>query len=286
MAKPGTPQVQLGDNWWVLDNTLALYRGLGEKKGREVLLLRDLKASYPSFPEGAVLARETPDFVVESPEGPTVGLEFVEAYRGGRQRKGSLERERESNEETVLRLAEKLYYAEPGAPVYAYLTWPSLRERRGPLPRPVRELAGAVAGIVRAGAGAWEDGGRLEFGPPELRGTPLEGVVYWLSARSTGFVGEDGRDSAWGRSLSYAREVAGVGDLERAILAKDRVHEDCRKRCDEAWLVVALTGGPSSFDDVEDGVLGHRFLSLFRRVVVLCHNSRSGRRIIALRGHD
>lgn len=86
MAKPGTPQVPLGDNWWVLDNALTLYRGLGEKKGREVLLLRDLKVSYPSFPEGAVLAREIPDFVVEPPEGPTVGLEFVEAYRGGSSR--------------------------------------------------------------------------------------------------------------------------------------------------------------------------------------------------------
>lgn len=285
MAEAEAAAIPLGKNWWVLDYTLGLYRELGEKKGREALLLRDLRVSYPGFPEGAVLARETPDFVVEAPDGRKIGLELVEAYRGGKRSKGSPDREREGAEEAVLKLAEELYYADPGAPpVYAYLTWPSLGVRRGPLPRSIRELAGAVAGIVRAGAAAREDGGRLELGPEELEGTPLGGVVYWLSARSTGFVGEDGRDSAWGRSLSYAREAAGIEDLAHAIASKDRVYEDCRKRRDEAWLVVALTGGPSSFDDALDEVLVHGFPSRFERVVMLCQGCGSDRRTIALRG--
>ena len=99
----GAPEVPLGRDWWVLDNALGLYRELGNKKGREVLLLRDFKVSYPGFPEGAVLRSETPDFVVESPGGRRVGLELVEAYRGAERRKGSLEREREGNEEAVPR---------------------------------------------------------------------------------------------------------------------------------------------------------------------------------------
>ena len=95
MAEAGAPQVPLGESWWVLDNALGLCSKLGERKGWEVLLLGDLEVSYPGFPEGAVLARETPDFVVESPGDPTVGLELVEAHRGDRRRKGSLNRERE-----------------------------------------------------------------------------------------------------------------------------------------------------------------------------------------------
>ena len=280
----GAPEVSLGKDWWVLENALDLYRELGEKKGREVLLLMDLKVSYPGFPEGAVLRSETPDFLVKSAGGRKVGLELVEVYRGGGRRKGSLEREREGLEEAVLGLAERIYYAEPGAsPVHAYLTWYSLGDRRGPLPRSVRELAEAVARIVREGATVWANGGRLELGPEELEGTPLGGVLHGLSARTTGFVGENGRDSAWGRSLSYAREAAGVGDLEPAIAAKDRVYEDCRKRCDQAWLVVALTGGPSSFDDALDEVLVHGFASRFDRAVMLCQGCGSDRCAVALR---
>lgn len=40
----------------MLDNALRLHRELGEKKGREVLLLRDLQAAYPGFPAGPVFA--------------------------------------------------------------------------------------------------------------------------------------------------------------------------------------------------------------------------------------
>ncbi|MDP9476112.1 MAG: tyrosine-type recombinase/integrase [Actinomycetota bacterium] len=277
--------VPLGESWWVLDNALGLGRELGEKKGRELRLLSQLKVSYPGFPEGLVLARETPDFVAESPGGRKVGLELVEAYRGGGRRKGSRHREREGSEEGVLRLDEDLYYAEghPG-PVHAYLTWHPENDRgRGPLPLPARELAGAIVRIVREGAPVWASGGRLELGPPELEGTPLAGVLYGLSARRTGFVGADRRDSPWGRSLSYAREAARIEDLADAVSSKDRVYEGCRKACHEAWFVVALTGGPSSFDDAEDTVLGHPFRSPFDRVLLLCQGAGSaGRRVVAL----
>ena len=50
-----------------------------------------------------------------------------------------------------------------------------------------------------------------------------------------------------------------------------------------AWLVVALTGGPSSFEDALDEVLGHRFASRFDRVVMLCPGAGTDRRAVALR---
>ena len=52
----------------------------------------------------------------------------------------------------------------------------------------------------------------------------------------------------------------------------------------QAWLVVALTGGPSSFDDAADEVLVHGFASRFERVVMLCQGCGSNRRAVALRG--
>jgi hypothetical protein len=281
-------RLALGPDWWVLDNALRLHRELGEKKGREVLQLRDLQTWYPSFPEGPVFAWETPDFLVETRGGWSVGLELVEVHRGGTRRRGSRHREREEAEETVLRLAEEIYYADdPPGPVCAHLSWPADQEdaRVGPLPRPTWELATQVARLVREGAPAWAGGGRLELGPEELRGTPLDGVLYGISARRTGFVDEDGRDSRWGRTLSYALATAGVADLAREIAKKDRVYAACKEAgCTEAWLVAVLAGGPSSFDDADDAVLHHPFRSDFDRVVVLCPSGRPDRCAFALLG--
>jgi hypothetical protein len=234
-----------------------------------------------------VFATETPDFLVETAGDSNLGLELVEAHRGGARRRGSLHRERQEAEETVLRLAEERYYAgawDPPEPVYAYLSWPPDPEeaRLGSLPRPTWELAGEVARLVGEGAPVWIGGEHLELGPKEFEGTLLEGVLHGISARRTGFVGEDGRGSRWGRTLSYAPATAGIPDLEREIAGKDRVYASCMKKCGEAWLVVALTRGPSSFEDADDAVLGHSFRSAFDRVVLLCPSSRHGHSTITL----
>lgn len=289
MAERLEGPLDLGDQWWVLDNALRLHKELGEKKGREVLLLRELKISHPGFPEGPVFARESPDFVMEAPDGRRLGLEIVEVQRDGSRRKGSRYRQREEAEERVLRRGEEIYYAgDPlktcPEPVHAYLTWPpdSQVERLGPLPRSTEELAGEVARLVGEGAAVWAGGGRLELGPEEMEGTPLYGVLYGISARRTGFVGEDGRDSRWGRTLSYPPATADVADLAREIVKKDRVYAACKVRCDEVWLVVVLAGGPSSFDDADDAVLYHPFRSAFDRAVLLCPSGRPDRRAVTL----
>lgn len=285
MADPRGEPWALGEDWWVLDNALRLYRVLGKKKGREALLLRELKVGYSGFPLGSVFARETPDFLVKHPDGRRVGLELVEVHRGNQRKKGSRHREREGSEEAVLRLAEDTYYADdPTGPVRALLSWPPHPEagRVGPLPRPTGELAGEVARLVRKGAPTWAGGARLELGPKGLEGTPLEDVLHGLSARQTGYVGEDGRDSLWGRALSYEPETALVADVAREVDKKDRVYGACRERCEEAWLVVVLGGGPSSFEDADDAMLGQPFRSAFDRLLLVCPGSRRGTRAVAL----
>jgi hypothetical protein len=275
----------LEDQWWVLDNTLRIHKELGGKKGREVLLLRELKLAYPAYPEGPVFATETPDFLVEDTGERTVGLELLEVHRGGARRRGSRHRERQEVEEAVLRQAEKIYYAaDPPGTVYVHLSWPAdpEAERLGPLPRPTAELAGEVARLVREGAPAWIGGGWLELGPRELEGTILKGVLYSISAHLTGFVGDDGRGSPWGRTSSYAPAIATVADLAREIAAKDRVYAGCKEKCREAWLVAALTGGPASFDDADETVLDHVFESAFDKLMLLCPGSRFARRAATL----
>lgn len=168
--------------------------------------------------------------------------------------------------------------------MHVLLSWlPDVEtERLGPLPHPTRELAEEVAWLIQNGASEWADGGRLKLGPEELKGTPLGGVLHGITARQTGFVGDDGRGSRWGRSLSYFPATAKVTDLTHEIGGKDRVYEACREKCKEAWLVATLTGGPSSFEDVDDAVLRYPFRSAFDQVVLLCPNSRRGPRTVAL----
>lgn len=270
----------------MLDNALRLHKELGAKKGREALLLRDLKVSYPGFPDGAVFATETPDFLADR----TVGMELVEVHRGGGRRKGSLHRQRQGAEEAVLRLAEKIYYAEdPPGPVHVNLSWPPVPDetRVGPLPESTEVLAREVARLVRDGAPAWTGQGcwdcqRLELGPADLEGTLLQGVLHGISARSTGYVAAGGRDSRWGRALSYVPATASVADLARAIAGKDRVYTACKEKCDEVWLVAVLGDGPSSFEDADDAVLCHSFRSAFDRLVLLSPHSRFGRRAVPL----
>lgn len=278
----------LGEQWWVLDNVLTLSRELGEKKGKELQLLRALKEWCPDFPAGTAFASESPDFLIESPEGRRVGLELVEVLQAGARSKGSPYRERESAQERVLRRAEEIYYAEysPAAPVCIRLSWPpeSGSERTGPLPRPTEELAGEVARLVREGAPRWAGGGDLELGPSEFEGTPLGGVLERLRARETNYTSPQGRDSPWLGDISYSRQTATAADLERAISIKDRVYEACRRGCEEAWLVVTLTGGPASFEDIEEAVLPLHFSSRFDRVVALCPGGKPGRRAVTLVG--
>jgi len=285
VADPRGEPRALGRDWWVLGNALRLHGELGRKKGREMLRLRDLKVSYPAFPEGSVFAWETPDFLVETPDGRRVGVELVDVLRGGARKKGSRHREREEAEETVVALAERIYYAgEPPGPVRGVLYWGSdpAARRPGPLPRPTEELAGEVARLIREGAPVWARGDLYQLGAREMADTPLEGVLSGLSARQTGYVGEDGRDSPWGRVLYYDPETATIEDVAREVGRKDRVHAAYKGVCSEVWLVAVLGGGPSSFEDADDAVHRHPFRSAFDQLVLLSPHSRSGRRAVAL----
>lgn len=277
----------LGEQWWVLNRFLPLFNQLEEKKAREVELLRALREWYPDFPPGEAFASESPDFLVEDPGGQRVGLEFVEVLRQGARKNASPYREREAAEQRVLRRAEEIYYAkDPQGPVCVSLGWPPEPEvaRSGPLPHPTEKLAGEVARLVREGAPRWAGGMDLELGPSELRGTLLDGVLKRLRARKTNYTSPEGRDSPWLSDIAYLPQTANAPDLEREISSKERNYSAYRKRCEEVWLIIALTGGPSSFEDIDQTVLAHHFQSSFDRVVAVCPGGSPGKRAVTLTG--
>lgn len=200
-------------------------------------------------------------------------------------RKGSPQRERQSAQEDVVRLAEEFYYAgNCPVPVYAALTWPPAFERLsvGPLPHPTDDLGAEVARLVAQAAPMAIGGERRELRQDDVKGSLLEGLVSSISVRQTGYIDEQGRDSKWGQSGSHGVAEAGTEDLEHAISGKDRVSARCREECDEVWLVAALTVGPASFEDAAHAATVHTFRSKFDRVILLCPSSRVARRTLTL----
>lgn len=274
----------LREEWWVLDNALRLYRELGEKKGREVLLLRELRTWYRDFPEGWVFARETPDFVVENTNGRRVGLEVTECLRGSEgRRKGSRHRERWAVEEKIKRLSEDFYYSglegDPAAvePIRVNLHWSSQSNEPERLPDSVEEMAAIIARLVRETEPEWRDGRLLEIRPERFKVVSLEGVLTKLTVRREAFRTLDGRASGWTASRSYPTASAGPVEVAASIKTKDKVYDRCMQTCDEAWLIVALVGG-DSFQDVDEEVLDHPFRSRFDRLLLLCLDGGPGMR--------
>lgn len=268
----------------MLDNALRLYRELGEKKGREVLLLRELRTWYRDFPEGSVFARETPDFVVENTNGRRVGLEVTECLRGaGGRRKSSRHRERWAAEEKVKCLAENLYYDglkdnPVGAePVCVDLQWSPQSNEPERLPESVEEMAAIIARLVRETEPEWRGGRLLEIRPERFKVAPLEGVLTKLTVRREAFRTMDGRASGWTASRSYPTVSAGPAEVAASINTKNKVYDRCTQTCDEAWLIVALVGG-DSFQDVDEEVLDHLFRSRFDRLLLLCLDGGPGMR--------
>lgn len=103
-----------------------------------------------------------------------------------------------------------------------------------------------------------------------------------MSVRKSGYVDSSGRGSPWGSTKSSRRAVASIEDLAAAITAKDSRAGACRKKCDEAWLLLVLASPLASFDSVEEPVLTHWFSSSFDRVALLCLGSNSNHRALTL----
>lgn len=269
MSRNRKEPTALAREWYLLDNIVGISLTTGPK-GKEIELLRELRIAYPEFPEGRVFAWEAPDFVVDNGRCK-VGIEVTEVY-AGESRKGSRYAVREGAEEAVLRTAEKLYYEKnPQERLYVRLTWPSDTEveRSGPFPQHTMELAREVVRLVEEGKPRWKNGGEMRLESSDFHGTPLSGVLKRLSASKVAGADVIRRGSSWGRSTANVRKVAGIKDVERAVFRKEDALGQYKSRCDEAWLVVALTGGLSSFDNVEEAALRHTFESSFDRVTLL-----------------
>jgi hypothetical protein len=229
------------------------------KEERERLLLEELRKSGCAFPEGLVRRGEDregrgPDFLVEDPPGRTVAIEVTELYREDERaaRKGSSLREQEGLRRKFTKTAEDGFYSSvpPGQAANISFHWlPGGLGAKELSPRLVREAAPRAASLVLqrlAGSG----GSLVHIGEDELRAAGLGDILTSIQARKTRPF-PDGRASPWCSSgPSFSLVTLGIAPLESAIAAKEAKLVAYRGWCDEAWLLLAATGGPSSYDDV------------------------------------
>ncbi len=263
------------------------------KEEREGLLLDEYRKSGRPYPEGTARRGEDragngPDFLFESPSGRTVAVEVTELYLADARSpgEGSVRREQEGLRDAFVRRAEDAFYeGDPeGRAASVSFQWLSEENGGGRLdPKLVRKLAPIAATLVsRRVAGS--RGAFVNVGEDELRDAGLGGYLVSVQGREERPY-PDGRASPWRSSgPAFSPAPLGVGSVEGAVRAKEAKLPTYRGRCDEAWLLVAAMGGPSSFDGVADAVVEHRFRSAFDRVVLFCPRAAPDHRVLTLVG--
>lgn len=229
-----------------------------------------------------------PDFLIGNPPAKAVAVEVTELYLEDERDAGagSPRREQEGLREAFVRRAEDAFYGrEPtGRAANVFFHWLARDFGAGELaPKLVRELAPVAAALVSERF-AGSEGALVQIDEDELRAAGLGRFLVSIQGRETRPYA-DGRASPWCSSgPSFYPAAVGVAAVERAMAGKESKLAAYRERCDEAWLLVAAMGGPSSFDGVNDAVLFHRFRSSFDRVVLFCPGAAPDRRVLMLVG--
>lgn len=249
------------------------------KEEREGLLLEEYRKSGRPYPEGVARrgedrAGDGPDFLFEAPSGRKVAVEVTELYLADDRSpgEGSLRREQEGLRDAFVRQAEHAFYeSEPkGRAASVSFQWRSEDDGGARLnPKLVRKLAPVAAALVSQRV-AGSRGAFVNVGEDELRDVGLGGYLVSVQGREERSY-PDGRASPWRSSgPSFFPARVGVDSVEGAIRAKETKLSTYRACCDEAWLLLAAMGGPSSFDGVDDEVVERRFRSAFDRVILFC----------------
>jgi hypothetical protein len=262
------------------------------KEEREHLVLEDLrKSGRLDFPKGPVHRGEDPagngpDFLIENPSGRKVAIELTELFLDDARSpgEGSLRRQQEGLREKFVCVSEHAYHERAPEGRAANVSFHWLPEGFGTAtltPKLVRELAPVAADLL-ARRLSGSSGALVEIGPNELEAAGLGRYLVSIQGRQSPPY-PDGRASRWCSSgPPFFPATLGVAPVERAMAAKEAKLGGYRTRCDEAWLVVAAAGGPSSPERVGDEVLCHNYRSAFDRVVLFCPRADPDRRVLML----
>lgn len=211
------------------------------KKQLEHWRLAHFQQQLASFPEGAVIPCEEPDFLISTP-ARTIGIELTELHRDVPPGAEPPQAQEALRHRTVKR-AQELHQQSGLDPLHVSVHFSGSQLTR----RDVEPLAQAVACTVATRMPAKGEYVCIESDllvpsrlPPEIA---VIGA-YNLPTASRSFFTAPG--ATWVVTLQPS-------DVERTLHAKDSKYTTYRRKCDEVWLVIGCNGEFMStwFQEVE-----------------------------------
>lgn len=232
------------------------------KKQAENDQLRRFKEAFASFPRGAIVPNEHPDFIVETEQG-NVGVEVTNLYRDSQGGSGFPLRAEERRQDKILWRAARLYEAKgKGLPfvdvgVYWSFHMAVTKARE-------QDIAIDLADLVAAHLPSPSDHTLLAYPHPAWKLLPPE-VDHMHVYCPVGL-----SKNVWGSSRSTAVPKLRAQDIKEAILAKEGKLHSYRRQCSEAWLLIVADGlAPSNHFEWDKEVGELRFDTGFDRVFFL-----------------
>jgi len=229
--------------------------GLSEKKIKEKIYLEEIKRHFSDFPEGEVIAQESPDFVILSDSGK-IGIELVEFIRGQNQGGQNL-RKIEQDREKILKIAQSKFESRNQVPLYVNTFWTF----RKPLNRKeIDLLANSLVEIIE------------EQMPKEIHGHVMIGYEYLMNTNLYGYC-----HSIWCyRQTEKSRwvfpEAGFVGlsteEIDNLIERKTKKLPGYSKNCDKVWLIIVCEGNHISSIVDPDYVITQKFETKFDKLLL------------------
>lgn len=239
------------------------------KKDLERLYLDRVRDLLADFPQGAIDAREQPDFLVNTADR-VIGIEITELHRANDSQPVPMQG-REAVRDQIVQRAKALYDGKGVPPIDCCVHLKDLSYRRTDIePLAAKIAALATRNIPPAGTLARReqyDWVNREYFPEE--------VEYIRVARFEGLT-----ESFFGTSGSTWAEPLTPDTVRAVIDTKDGNIDEYMRQCDEAWLVIVTDSRTMStwFNSAEQ-VKVAAFVTRFTRVFIL---RNLGRELIEL----
>lgn len=187
--------------------------------------LERLRTTFADFPSGAVIARESPDFTVQS-DYRTVGIEITRFYLPPPDEERP-QQEQQSLKDRAVCLAHQMHMEAGGPALYVSVFY---RERLAITKRDVPTMANAISKIVLEApvpasitdTSTIVTGSRL---PPEIISISITRSI-------------NGRDQLWHANAGGWVAPVKPQHIREVIERKSSMASVAKAKCDELWLVI------------------------------------------------
>ncbi len=228
---------------------------MDQKKAKELLYVGLFKQQFAEFPAGEIVADETPDFFVRSPNR-SVGIEVTRIFRDVPDSFGRPLQRRESELDQIVQSASARHQSN-GLPPVLVSAFFSKHHDFGRAAR--QAVANSLADIIEYHLPECPGRVEVEYDPAKayfsdridevhIRRLPEVTYNHWMAP-----------EAAWARPH-------GPDFLQSVLDEKAGSYEACRLRCDEVWLII-LSGTErlASMVQFAEGTLQQRYATPFDR---------------------